>query len=174
MSLKRIAIFAAVSVCAALPLPLFAQSLASMMTTVTAASLDPLADLLPAASNMQNVSVLLARTTATEGGTDFGARRGAGVSEQVLYKMPRMRLADLAMNLRNIRYRRAGHDPSTGFDCSGFVHYVYNRTFGLDLPYDAPGQYRIADKVSRRSDADWRSGLFSGRQAHHPRRHLSR
>ncbi len=37
----------------------------------------------------------------------------------------RKALISLAMNLRHVRYVRGGHDPSTGFDCSGFVRYVF-------------------------------------------------
>src|SRR5258707_9295407 len=34
---------------------------------------------------------------------------------------PRQALVAFAMTLRDIRYRRGGRAPSTGFDCSGFV-----------------------------------------------------
>lgn len=71
------------------------------------------------------------------------------VVDRAIYKTPRKRVADFAMTLRDIRYRRAGRDPSTGFDCSGFTHYVYNKTYGLDLPYDAPSQFHSGDKVGR-------------------------
>ncbi len=62
---------------------------------------------------------------------------------------PRRLLADFAMQLRNIRYRRGGREPSTGFDCSGFVHYVFLHTMGLDLPGDAPAQFGFGQKVAR-------------------------
>lgn len=62
---------------------------------------------------------------------------------------PRRMLADFALQLRNIRYHRGGREPSTGFDCSGFVHYVFLHTMGLDLPNDAPGQFVIGQKVAR-------------------------
>lgn len=71
------------------------------------------------------------------------------VIDRAIYKAPRKRVADFAMTLRDIRYRRAGRDPSTGFDCSGFTHYVYNQTFGVELPYDAPSQYRDGEKIAR-------------------------
>lgn len=71
------------------------------------------------------------------------------VLDRAIYKAPRKRVADFAMTLRDIRYRRAGRDPSTGFDCSGFTHYVYNKTFGVELPYDAPSQYRDGEKIVR-------------------------
>ena len=58
-------------------------------------------------------------------------------------------LADFAVTLRNIRYRRGGHDPATGFDCSGFVHYVFRHSLGLDLPTDSASQYRIGSAIAR-------------------------
>jgi len=74
---------------------------------------------------------------------------GEASAEPTLFKTPRKRLADFAMTLRDIRYVRGGHDPSTGFDCSGFVHYVFRETFGLVLPYDAPSQFRDGKYVAR-------------------------
>ncbi|MBS0583716.1 MAG: C40 family peptidase [Proteobacteria bacterium] len=71
------------------------------------------------------------------------------IVDRAIYKAPRKRVADFAMTLRDVRYRRAGRDPSTGFDCSGFTHYVYNKTFGVELPYDAPSQYRDGEKIAR-------------------------
>ncbi|MBS0514203.1 MAG: C40 family peptidase [Proteobacteria bacterium] len=73
----------------------------------------------------------------------------AAIVDRAIYKAPRKRVADFALTLRDIRYRRAGRDPSTGFDCSGFTHYVYNKTFGVELPYDAPSQYRDGEKIAR-------------------------
>jgi len=58
-------------------------------------------------------------------------------------------LADFAMTLRNIRYHRGGREPSTGFDCSGFVRYVYQHTLGKELPGDSASQYLAGTKVDR-------------------------
>jgi len=39
-----------------------------------------------------------------------------------------------ALDLVGIRYRRGGTLPETGFDCSGFVGYVFREGIGLILP----------------------------------------
>jgi cell wall-associated NlpC family hydrolase len=58
-------------------------------------------------------------------------------------------LIGLAMQLRNVRYVRGGRDPSTGFDCSGFVRYVFERAIGLQLPTNSASQYLIGRIVKR-------------------------
>lgn len=58
-------------------------------------------------------------------------------------------LIALAKDLRNIRYRRGGTNPKTGFDCSGFVRYVFQHALGIDLPAGSAAQFRIGDKIDR-------------------------
>ncbi len=61
----------------------------------------------------------------------------------------RKALIGMAMKLRNIRYVRGGHDPSTGFDCSGFVRYVFAHAIGLNLPHNSAAQFLAGLKVKR-------------------------
>jgi cell wall-associated NlpC family hydrolase len=61
---------------------------------------------------------------------------------------------DLANGLRNIRYRRGGREPSTGFDCSGFVHYVFRQGIGVDLPNTSAAQFRSGQEVARKDLRD--------------------
>lgn len=43
------------------------------------------------------------------------------------------RLLEFAKSMLGIRYRSASSSPSTGFDCSGFVNYVFSN-FGFKVP----------------------------------------
>ncbi|PZQ19534.1 MAG: hydrolase [Rhodanobacter denitrificans] len=58
-------------------------------------------------------------------------------------------LIALAKDLRNIRYRRGGTNPKTGFDCSGFVRYVFQHALGIELPVGSAAQFRVGDKIDR-------------------------
>ena len=64
-------------------------------------------------------------------------------------------LVALAMDLRNIRYRRGGRNPDSGFDCSGFVSYVFLHSLGLRLPATSAAQFVTGMKVAR---SEMRSG----------------
>ena len=80
---------------------------------------------------------------------DEQAPAGANVTDL------RKALIALAMQLRDIRYVRGGHDPSTGFDCSGFVHYVFAHAVGMQLPTSSAAQFLAGLKIRR---ADMKPG----------------
>lgn len=67
----------------------------------------------------------------------------------------RKALIALAMDLRDTRYVRGGRDPSTGFDCSGFVRYVFAHAIGMKLPTSSASQFLAGLKVKR---ADMKPG----------------
>ncbi|KJV37053.1 C40 family peptidase [Luteibacter yeojuensis] len=58
-------------------------------------------------------------------------------------------LLSFAMKLRDIRYHRGGRTPSAGFDCSGFVRYVFAHSIGLDLPTNSASQFLAGLSVKR-------------------------
>ena len=53
-----------------------------------------------------------------------------------------------ALSFRGIPYRNGGSDPS-GFDCSGFVQYVY-AMHGMGLPREVHSQYRVGREIDRK------------------------
>jgi cell wall-associated NlpC family hydrolase len=53
----------------------------------------------------------------------------------------------VAMQYLGTPYRWGGSDPS-GFDCSGFVMYVYSQ-MGVSLPHNAAAQFAYGTPVSR-------------------------
>ena len=65
------------------------------------------------------------------------------------------RLLEDALRLVGIRYRRGGSDEKTGFDCSGFVRYVFHEAMGLALP-------RTSREISREGEPVAKSDLQPG------------
>jgi cell wall-associated NlpC family hydrolase len=56
-------------------------------------------------------------------------------------------LSGTALSLRGAPYRFGGGDPN-GFDCSGFVRYVYQQ-HGVAMPREVRDQFRVGKKVDR-------------------------
>jgi len=52
-----------------------------------------------------------------------------------------------AMQLLGVRYHRGGTSEDSGFDCSGFVRAMYEKTVGLVLPHNAREQAAVTEKV---------------------------
>lgn len=83
----------------------------------------------------------------------------------------RGKITKLSLDLIGIPYQYGG-DDITGFDCSGFVHYVYD-AFGISLPRTAKKQGKLKNRIklkeSRKGDIfvfklkrGWHSGIFVG------------
>ena len=59
------------------------------------------------------------------------------------------RLVSRAMNYLGTPYRYGGTSPKTGFDCSGFVYYLYDAVFGQRIPRMPHDMVREATPVAR-------------------------
>ena len=59
------------------------------------------------------------------------------------------RIVAYARHFLGIRYSWGGTSPSTGFDCSGLVRFVYGH-FGVVLPHSSFGDLTLGHRVSRR------------------------
>jgi hypothetical protein len=55
-----------------------------------------------------------------------------------------------ARRLVGVPYRYGGDTPSSGFDCSGFVRFVY-RHFGVQLPHSSYADFDLGRRVARGS-----------------------
>jgi murein DD-endopeptidase len=87
------------------------------------------------------------RLTATAAGT--GVATAAPVASNPLESNPRdLVLAD-AEQLVGTPYRYGGSTPDRGFDCSGFVRWIYSRR-GIDLPRTARAMSRTGVRVAAR------------------------
>ena len=54
-----------------------------------------------------------------------------------------------ALSLTGIRYKYGGNSPESGFDCSGFVRYVYQQSANLTLPHGARAISQIGKTVTK-------------------------
>jgi hypothetical protein len=57
-------------------------------------------------------------------------------------------LSSTALSLRGAPYRNGGVDPANGFDCSGFVRYVYQQ-HGVPMPRAVREQFQVGKSVGR-------------------------
>ena len=54
-----------------------------------------------------------------------------------------------ALSLTGIKYKYGGNSPATGFDCSGFVRYVFHNAANLTLPPTARAIAQIGKNVKK-------------------------
>jgi cell wall-associated NlpC family hydrolase len=57
-------------------------------------------------------------------------------------------VVDDALQLQGVPYRAGGESPATGFDCSGFVRYVFAKHH-VDLPRTVNELYALGARVGR-------------------------
>jgi peptidoglycan DL-endopeptidase CwlO len=60
------------------------------------------------------------------------------------------RVVSYAKRFLGVRYVYGGSSPRSGFDCSGFVRYVYAH-FGVSLPHSSYAQFADGHRVARGS-----------------------
>lgn len=92
-------------------------------------------------------AMLVANTEASSVAVDDQSATVAAVGANITDL--RKSLLAVAMGLRDTRYVRGGRDPSTGFDCSGFVRYVFAHAVGMQLPRNSASQFLAGLKVKR-------------------------
>ncbi|MEO8459436.1 MAG: C40 family peptidase [Dokdonella sp.] len=96
-----------------------------------------------------NPDVATRLDTSRSDATELDAASKEDTSKPASSFDPRVMLTTVAMKLRNIRYRRGGSSPKTGFDCSGFVRYVFQHSIGLMLPQSSAAQFHEGEKIDR-------------------------
>ena len=52
-----------------------------------------------------------------------------------------------AFSLTGVRYKYGGSSPETGFDCSGFVRYVFQQAANLTLPHGARALSQLGQNI---------------------------
>ena len=55
-----------------------------------------------------------------------------------------------ALSQTGVKYKYGGISPETGFDCSGFVRYVFQEAANLTLPHGANAMSQIGQKVTEK------------------------
>lgn len=54
-----------------------------------------------------------------------------------------------AMSLLGVPYKRGGMSEEKGFDCSGFVRHMFEKSVGLVLPRRAEEQAKVTEEINR-------------------------
>ncbi|WP_041695313.1 C40 family peptidase [Alicyclobacillus acidocaldarius] len=85
--------------------------------------------------------------TVTAGGTSASAGHPASTQTQGNRAQLRQEILTYAKSFLGTPYCWGGDSPKTGFDCSGFVEYVFGH-FGIQLPRESHDQAAVGTAVS--------------------------
>lgn len=86
---------------------------------------------------------------ATQSGLKSSSRNSYANRHIVIDGTKRSDVALTAMGLLGTRYRYGGSSPNTGFDCSGFIQYVFENAADAQLPHNTAEIAQISRPVSR-------------------------
>lgn len=100
-----------------------------------------------AQSAEQESSVITAPTTTANTFTSVASQLASSMSSTVVGGTET--LIDNAMQLIGVRYRWGGNTPQSGLDCSGFVRYVFNDTFGFLLPRKSAQMSKVGMEIGK-------------------------
>ncbi|SDS06757.1 NlpC/P60 family protein [Mucilaginibacter mallensis] len=76
-------------------------------------------------------------------------------------------LLSFAQTLLGVRYRPASSDPVYGFDCSGFVNYVF-KNFSFTIPRSSEDFVNVGENINIEDARPGDIILFKGTKSHHP------
>ena len=76
--------------------------------------------------------------TASGESTNIDSSDWSGMVREVLMS---------ALSLTGIKYKYGGGSPETGFDCSGFVRYVFQQAASLTLPHSARALSQLGQAI---------------------------
>lgn len=76
-------------------------------------------------------------------------------------------IVNVAKNYLGYRYRYGGNSPTTGFDCSGYVHYVFSKS-GIEVGRTIISQKNSGKRVSRNAMAPGDILIWSHRRDGYP------
>lgn len=88
-------------------------------------------------------------------------RKLTGINDTSLFKINRQQFVNYAKTLTGTPYVYAATNPAVGFDCSGFITYVFNH-FDLAVPRSSVDFTNYGREVSRRVALPGDLILFTG------------
>ena len=84
-----------------------------------------------------------------------------GILPQVISGVTGRQLVNFAQTLLGIPYKYASSDPMVGFDCSGFITYVFNH-FNIEVPRSSVDFTNAGNEVDIRTAKEGDLILFTG------------
>ena len=88
--------------------------------------------------------------------TDASQSTGLVVSSDLVASSPMLQntlpgviqnLVNYAVSYQGVAYTKGGTSPERGFDCSGFVRYVFDRAEGVTLPHSSKALSQIGNRI---------------------------